>query len=88
MRTNGRAVNSLRLEYMADDAASLMLSVDGGQSVMVKLEGGRGMKTAVVELPENVEGKEVLTVKFSPEGQGVTPRLYEVRLMDSEKGVE
>ena len=88
MRTNGRAVNSLRLEYMADDAASLMLSVDGGQSVMVRLEGGRGMKTAVVELPENVEGKEVLTVKFSPEGQGVTPRLYEVRLMDSEKGVE
>ena len=88
MRTNGRAVNSLRLEYMADDAASLMLSVDGGQSVMVKLEGGRGMKTAVVELPENVEGKEVLTVKLSPEGQGVTPRLYEVRLMDSEKGVE
>ncbi len=88
MRTNGRAVNSLRLEYMADDAASLMLSVDGGQSVMVKLEGGRGMKTAVVELPENVEGKEVLTVKFSPDGQGATPRLYEVRLMDSEKGVE
>ena len=88
MRTNGRAVNSLRLEYMADDAASLMLSVDGGQSVMVKLEGGRGMKTAVVELPENVEGKEVLTVKFSPDGQGVTPRLYEIRLMVSEKSIE
>lgn len=88
MRTNGRAVNSLRLEYMADDAASLMLSVDEGQSVMVKLEGGRGMKTAVVELPENVEGKEVLTVKFSPDGQGATPRLYEVRLMVSPKNIK
>lgn len=88
MRTNGRAVNSLRLEYMADDAASLMLSVDEGQSVMVKLEGGRGMKTAVVELPENVEGKEVLTVKFSPDGQGATPRLYEVRLMVSQKNIK
>ena len=88
MRTNGRAVNSLRLEYMADDAASLMLSVDGGQSVMVKLEGGRGMKTAVVELPENVEGKEVLTVKFFPDGQGATPRLYEVRLMVPQKNIK
>lgn len=88
LRTNGRAVDCLRVEYMADDATSLVVSVNDGQAITVNTEGGRGMKTTMVQLPEDVAGKEALTVKFSPGKQGATPRLYEVRLMVSGENVE
>ena len=65
MKTNGRDVSRLRVEYeggMADTDALVM--VEERTVGMLSPVDGRGMKTAYFDLPDEMDGKDVLTVKI------------------------
>ena len=67
MKTNGRDVSRLRVEYeggMADTDALVM--VEERTVGMLSPVDGRGMKTAYFDLPDEMDGKDVLTVKITP----------------------
>ena len=86
MKTNGRDVSRLRVEYeggMADTDALVM--VEERTVGMLSPVDGRGMKTAYFDLPDEMDGKDVLTVKITPSEKKATPRVYEVRLMTAKK---
>ena len=86
MRTNGRKIVKLRVEFKAgasnEDAA---LTVDGVKIGNISNGDGKGIKTKTFDIPANLANRETLTVKVAATSKGATPRVYEVRLMSAEE---
>ena len=62
--------------------AGLTVSIEGKNAVQVSKKDMDGKQIVEFTVPENLQAKEVLTVKFASGEKNVTPRVYEVRLME------
>ena len=83
MRTGGRKIGQIRVEYQAEKGTAMTVQVNGRTVLTAETADGQGMKTLSVNWPADAAGAETVTVRFMPGGQKPTPRIYEVRLMDA-----
>ena len=85
MKTNGRMAGKIRVECVTTQHAGLTVSVEGKEAVQGSVGNADGRQIIEFIVPKEMQGKEVLTVKFAPGTKDVTPRVYEIRLMKTEK---
>lgn len=83
MRTGGRKIGQIRVEYQAEKGTAMTVQVNGRTVLTAETTDGQGMKTLSVNWPADAAGVETVTVRFMPGGQKPTPRIYEIRLMDA-----
>ena len=75
----------IRVECVMTQHAGLTVSVEGKNAVQVSPENADGQQILEFMVPEKMQDKDVLTVKFASGEKDVTPRIYEVRLMEIDK---
>ena len=85
LKNNGRMAGKIRVECVMTQHAGLTVSVEGKNAVQVSPGNADGQQILEFMVPEKMQDKDVLTVKFASGEKDVTPRIYEVRLMEIDK---
>ena len=81
LKTNGRKAGKVRVACVMTQDAGLTVSIEGKNAAQVSKKDEGGKQIVEFAVPEDLQAKDVLTVKFASGEKNVTPRVYEVRLM-------
>ena len=85
LKTNGRKAGTVRVACVMTQDAGLTVSIEGKDAVQVSKKDEGGKQIVEFAVPEDLQTKDVLAVKFASGEKNVTPRVYEVRLIETPK---
>ena len=82
MKNLAKTATLVRVSFKADESRDAAVWINGQKVGVIKQDAANGISTNEFEIPAALRANDVLEIKIGTETSPVTPRIYEVRLIN------